>query len=221
MPTINLILLYGAFMLISLSGALSPGPLTAMAISEGARAGRWSGARLALGHGLVEIPLVFGIAYGLGAWLRQPLVSGLIGLVGAGVLLWMGYGLTVGAWSGRMRLYGGEGPAPGALRFGHVPGGMALTIFNQYWAIWWASVGALYVGRVSVLDSGLLAIGGLAFTHWLTDLGWLGGLSLVAGSGSGSIGERGYRAVLLACGVFLLAFGVYMAWSGIGFLRSV
>ena len=75
-------------------------------------------------------------------------------------------------------------------------------------------------GRVSLFGSGLLAIGGLAFTHWLTDLGWLGGLSLVAGSGSGLIGERGYRAVLLVCGVFLLAFGVYMAWSGIGFLRS-
>jgi len=94
---IQLLPLYATFMLISLSGALSPGPLTALSISEGARAGRWSGTRLALGHGLVEIPLVFAIAYGLGAWLRQPLVGGLIGLVGAAVLLWMGYGLTVGA----------------------------------------------------------------------------------------------------------------------------
>ncbi|MCX7668933.1 MAG: lysine transporter LysE, partial [Anaerolineae bacterium] len=55
--------LYATFMLISLSGALSPGPLTALAIGEGARAGRWAGTRLAIGHGLVEIPLVFAIAY--------------------------------------------------------------------------------------------------------------------------------------------------------------
>jgi threonine/homoserine/homoserine lactone efflux protein len=216
----NLLVLYATFMLISLSGALSPGPLTAMAISEGARSGRWSGSRLALGHGLIEIPLVFGIAYGLGTWLRQPLVSGLIGLGGSAVLLWMGYGLVMGAWRGQMRLSGGDGQAPGALRFGHIPGGMALTLFNPYWVIWWATIGAMYVGRVSLFGSTLLAIGGLALTHWLTDLGWLGGLSLLVGSGSGLIGERGYRAVLLACGGFLLAFGVYMAWSGIGFLNA-
>jgi threonine/homoserine/homoserine lactone efflux protein len=72
----QLLPLYATFMLISLSGALSPGPLTALSISEGARAGRGSGTRLALGHGLVEIPLVFAIAYGLGAWLRQPLLVG-------------------------------------------------------------------------------------------------------------------------------------------------
>ena len=57
-------------------------------------------------------------------------------------------------------------------------------------------------------------------THWFTDLAWLGGLSLLVGSGSGLIGERGYRAVLLVCGVFLLAFALYMAWAGVGFLRA-
>ncbi len=216
----NVAVLYATFMLISLSGALSPGPLTAMAISEGARVGRWSGSWLALGHGLVEVPLVFGIAYGLGNWLRQPVVSGLVALIGSGVLLWMGYGLAAGAWRGELRLSGGDRPAPGALRFGPVPGGMALTLFNPYWIIWWASIGAIYIGRVNLLGSSLLAVAGLALTHWLTDLGWLGGLSLLVGSGSGVIGERGYRAVLLACGLFLLAFGVYMAYSGLGYLRA-
>ncbi len=70
--TTQLLPLYATFMLISFSGALSPGPLTAVAISEGARAGRWAGTKLALGHGLVEIPVVFAIAYGLGTFLRQP-----------------------------------------------------------------------------------------------------------------------------------------------------
>jgi threonine/homoserine/homoserine lactone efflux protein len=215
----NLLLLYGTFMVISLSGALSPGPLTAMAISEGARAGRWSGVRLAVGHGLIEIPLVFGIAYGLGAWLRGPVVSGVVAVVGAGVLLWMGYGLVSGALRGQMRLSdASDAPAPGAMRWGHIPGGMALTFFNPYWVIWWATVGAAYVSRATALTAALPAIGGLALTHWLTDLGWLGGLSMLVGSGSGLIGDRGYRAVLLVCGGFLLFFGAYLAWSGAGFL---
>lgn len=216
----QLLPLYATFMLISLSGALSPGPLTALSISEGARAGRWSGARLALGHGVVEIPLVFAIAYGLGAWLRQPLVGGLIGLIGAAVLLWMGYGLTVGAWRGNLSLSGAAaGPTPAALRFGHIPGGVIFTLTNPYWSLGWVTLGAIYVARVMALSTSPLAVGGLALSHWLIDLVWLGGLSLLVASGRGIIGERGYRIVLLGCGVFLLLFGLYFAWSGLEFLR--
>ena len=218
----ELFLLYATFMLISLSGALSPGPLTALSISEGARAGRWSGTRLALGHGLVEIPLVFAIAYGLGAWLRQPLVGGLIGLIGAAVLLWMGYGLTVGAWQGRLTLSGAAaGTVPAALRFGQIPGGMIFTVTNPYWSLWWVTFGAVYVARVMTLSVTPWAVGGLALSHWTIDLLWLGGLSLGVASGRRLIGERGYRVILLACGVFLLVFGLYFAWSGLGFLRRM
>jgi threonine/homoserine/homoserine lactone efflux protein len=223
----QLLPLYATFVLISLSGALSPGPLTALSISEGARAGRWSGTRLALGHGLVEIPLVFAIAFGLGAWLRQPLVGGLIALVGAGVLLWMGYGLTAGALQGRLTLAGAAaGPTPAALRFGHIPGGVVFTLTNPYWSLWWATLGASYVARVmapagTALVVPALAVGGLALSHWVTDLAWLGGLSLLVASGRGVIGERGYRIVLLGCGIFLIVFGCFFAWSGLGVLRQL
>ena len=215
----ELLLLYGAFALISLSGALSPGPLTALAISEGARAGRWSGAAIAVGHGLVEGPAVFAIAYGLGTWLRQPLVSGLIGLTGAAVLLWIGYGLAVGAWRGQLTLSASSGaPAPSVLRFGHAPAGVIFTLSNPYWALWWATLGAAYIARVVTLQPGPLALLGFVFIHWLTDLVWLGGLSLLVGSGRGLIGDRGYRVILLICAAFLLAFGVYFAGSGLAFL---
>jgi len=215
----HLLLLYATFLVISLSGALSPGPLTALAISEGARAGRWAGIRLALGHGLVEIPLVFAIAYGLGVWLRRPIVGGVIGLVGAAVLLWMGYGLATGAWNGRLKLAAApDASVPGALRWGHVPGGMMFTLANPYWSLWWATLGAVYVARVMTLNMGPWTVGGLAFTHWLTDLVWLGGLSLLVASGRGLIGERGYRIVMLFCGAFLIIFAVYFAWTGLAFL---
>jgi hypothetical protein len=46
-------------------------------------------------------------------------------------------------------------------------------------------------------------------------------LSLLVASGRGIIGERGYRIVLLGCGAFLLLFGLYFAWSGLGFLRQI
>ena len=180
---------------------------------------------LALGHGLVEVPIVFAIAYGLGTWLQQPLVRGVMGVAGAGVLLWMGYGLIVGAWQGRLHLGGApetgrDGESSGRRSARTVAGGAMLTLTNPYWSFWWVTVGAGRISAVAALQYGPLAIGGLALAHWLTDLGWLGGLSFVTASGRETIGDLLDRGVLLFCGVFLLAFGVYLGWSGAGFLLS-
>lgn len=216
----DLITIAAAFWLISLSGALSPGPLTAMAISEGARAGFWSGPKLALGHGLIEGMLVLAIAYGLGGWLQQPIMAGLIGLAGGLLLLWMGYGLIVGAWSGRLSLqHARKAPPPGAARLGQVAAGVLLSVGNPYWSLWWATFGASQILRVA--PYGLL---GLAFFyvigHWTTDLGWLSLLSLATASGRNVIGERAYRIALLVCGAFLIAFAGYFGWSGWRFLAK-
>jgi threonine/homoserine/homoserine lactone efflux protein len=66
---------------ISLSGALAPGPVTAAAIGMGAR-NRFAGVLMALGHGLVEFPLMILLALGVGGLLTWPSVSIVIGLVG-------------------------------------------------------------------------------------------------------------------------------------------
>lgn len=211
-----LLALYGTFMLVTFSGALSPGPLTAVVLSEGVRTGRWSGTKLAVGHALVEFPLVLAIAYGLGQFLQRPLVNGLVALFGGEVLLWMGYGLVSGVLRRQLSLQAAtNAPAPAMLRFGQVTGGAALTVANPYWSLWWASLGATYVARTAALAPGLLPVSGLWFTHWLIDLAWLGGLSLLVSSGRRLVGDRVYRGVLLACGVFLIGFAVYFLWSGI------
>ncbi len=216
-----LLALYGTFMLVTFSGALSPGPLTAMALSEGVRAGRWSGTKLAVGHALVEFPLVLAIAFGLGQFLQQPLVNGIVALFGGAVLLWMGYGLISGVLRKQLSLHAATtAPAPAMLRYGQVPGGLALTVTNPYWSLWWASLGATYVARTAALAPGLLPVTGLWITHWLIDLLWLGGLSVLVASGRRLIGDRAYRGVLLACGVFLAGFALFFLWSGVQALTA-
>jgi threonine/homoserine/homoserine lactone efflux protein len=153
--------------------------------------------------------------------LQRPLVNGLVALFGAAVLLWMGYGLISGVLRHQLTLdAAAAAPAPAMLRYGQVPGGVALTVTNPYWSLWWASLGATYVARTAGLASGLLAVSGLWFMHWLTDLGWLGGLSLLVGSGRRLIGDRVYRGILLACGVFLVGFALFFLRSGLRVLAG-
>ena len=66
---------------IGFSGAMIPGAMLAMVLSE-ALGGRIPGALgIVLGHVLLEAALVLALAYGAGRWLRQPIVSAVVGVV--------------------------------------------------------------------------------------------------------------------------------------------
>ena len=205
------------FFLISLTGALSPGPLTTMAIVEGSRRGKWSGIRLAAGHGLVEGSFVALIALvlwlGRDALLRQPLVTGLIALIGGLFLAWMGWGMGYGAWRFRLSL---DRESETKSRFGLVPTGVLVTISNPYWWIWWILISPLYLR--DALAWGILGLATLYLFHWLSDLGWLTGLSWLSGSGRSLFSPGVYRWVLIVCCALLLFFGITFVIAGLRFL---
>jgi threonine/homoserine/homoserine lactone efflux protein len=211
--------LIGAFFIISLSGALSPGPLTTVAIAEGSRRGRWSGWWLSVGHGLVESIYVAVIALilwvGRDAILEQPLIAGLIALVGGGFLAWMGWSMTVAAWRYQLTL---SGEASRQIRFGLVPTGVFFSVSNPYWWVWWALITPLYIRESLAWGLGGVAI--LFLAHWSTDVGWLTGLAWLTGSGKSIISPGVYRWIMVACGVVLLFFGISFVVVGLQFLRT-
>jgi threonine/homoserine/homoserine lactone efflux protein len=83
--------IFGSSFLVSLTGALSPGPLTTLAVREGARRGFWAGPLLATGHGAVELALVIGLALGLNQLLDNDAVVAAIAVAGGLFLLWLGW----------------------------------------------------------------------------------------------------------------------------------
>lgn len=211
--------LLASFFAISLTGALSPGPLTTMAIVEGSRRGKWSGWWLAAGHGLVEAPYMALIAallwFGREAILRQPFITGLIALIGGGFLAWMGWGMAFAAWQRRLTL---AGEAAKQTHVGLVPTGSLVTLSNPYWWIWWALITPLYLE--DALAWGLLGLFILYLVHWASDVGWLTGLSWLTGSGRSLFSERAYRWVIIICGGALVFFGFSFIIAGLRFLLT-
>lgn len=67
--------------LISLSGVMAPGPITAVTIGKGNESPH-AGAMVALGHGIIEFPLMIFIFYGFGYLLNLVYVKALIGFIG-------------------------------------------------------------------------------------------------------------------------------------------
>ena len=85
------IFFFSVFM-ISFSGAMAPGPVTAAIISQGPK-NRFAGAWIAVGHGIIEVPLVFLIMFGFGKVIESEVLQIAIGLAGGIILTWMGVGL--------------------------------------------------------------------------------------------------------------------------------
>jgi threonine/homoserine/homoserine lactone efflux protein len=80
-------LFFASVALISLSGVLMPGPLFAVTIEKAAKS-KTAGALIAVGHGIVEFPLMFLIFFVLSQF--PSFVQILVGLVGGLLMIFMG-----------------------------------------------------------------------------------------------------------------------------------
>jgi len=233
-----LVAIFVTSFLVSLTGALSPGPLTTLAVREGVRRGFWAGPALAAGHGAIELALVAALALGLNRLLEEEWLTATIALVGGTFLLWLGAQIIRTA--PRQELVIGErgdgqeprsGPpgrgwlrpalgeeerltAAAALRL--AASGVVVSVANPFWVLWWATVGTAYIA--TSLEEGAAGVGVFYGAHFLTDLGWLSVIALALATGRRIMSRRAYRGVLVACGVFLLGLGGWFLASGLGYI---
>jgi threonine/homoserine/homoserine lactone efflux protein len=204
--------------LVSLSGVLMPGPLGALAISEGARRGVIAGVLITVGHAVAELAILILLGVGVASVLRRPVVVGSVGVLGGAVLAWMGWGIVSAAW--RDLLDPPRGSAAAGAGRTLMRAGLLTTIGNPYWLLWWLTVGASYF--IAFNRFGLPALITLFFFgHLSLDLGWNAFLAFAVGSGRGRVRRNVYRGVLAICGVFVIAMSGYFVVSGVRFLRGL
>ena len=190
---------------ISLTGVMSPGPMTAAALAAGARH-RHAGVVMALGHAVVEFPLMVLIIAGVGRFFQIESVKIAIGLIGGGFLVLLGLQMLRDA----------RKPAALAVltpRRGAFVTGIVLTAGNPYFLLWWATVGLALTTQASQL--GLVAFALFGVVHWLCDLVWLEVLSQASFRGARVFSEKSQRFVLGVCGVALLFFAATFVWDAV------
>jgi threonine/homoserine/homoserine lactone efflux protein len=171
--------------------------VTTVTLGLGARS-RHAGALIAIGHGIVEFPLMVIIVLGIGRYFEMTEVRTGIGVAGGAMLILMGLGMFAAA----------RGPVAASAapsRSGPVVTGILLSAGNPYFLLWWATVGLALA--TSAAELGLLAFVLFAVLHWLCDLVWLEVLSYASHKGSQITGGRSQRVILAVCGVALLFFG--------------
>jgi threonine/homoserine/homoserine lactone efflux protein len=189
--------------IISFSGAIQPGPVTATAIAMGAR-NRWAGVLLAIGHGIIEFPLMVLIILGLGSIFQKNATQIIIGAAGGLVLLYMAYSMFKTGGRPAAQVAGAKKDKP-------ILAGIILTASNPYFLIWWATVGLALA--TDATKFGLYAFALFAVVHWLVDLIWVTALSLASFHGTTLLGPKVQQVVLKICAVAMLLFGLFFIYN--------
>jgi threonine/homoserine/homoserine lactone efflux protein len=206
---IALITIFSTSFVLALSGALMPGPLMTVTISESSRRGASTGPLMIFGHGLLELALVIALISGLAPILVRDDVFIFISLTGGAVLLWMGISMlrTLPQLSLDFQ------PAGEKKSRNLVVMGIVLSAVNPYWLLWWASIGLGYI--MHSLKFGMLGVTAFFFGHILADLAWYGLLSFGITKGQHLFSNDFYRKLIGGCAVFLILFSCWFFFSGV------
>ena len=188
---------------ISLSGVMAPGPITAAAIAMGAR-NRFAGALMAVGHGIVEFPLMILIILGMDKILKSNTTKIVIGFAGGVFLVIMAIQML-----SSLRI--AEQKEVKVTRSGPIVAGIVLSGSNPFFLIWWASVGLNLA--ITATGIGIWAFALFAIVHWLCDLIWFSILSWASFKGSVLLGPRRQKKILLICSLVLLVFGLFFIYN--------
>lgn len=121
--------------------------------------------------------------------------------------------------SGAARSAGGPAPEGGFASGGRVGlagaivTGIAATISNPFFVVWWATVGLSYLTAAAPL--GAAGVAAFYVGHTLSDVAWYAALALAVAGGRRLLTTRGYAYLLTACGVLLVGLGGIFAVRGL------
>lgn len=208
---IKLLSIFGMAFLVGFSGAVAPGPVFTMTISESLKRGFRAGPLIVLGHAVLEMILLAAIMLGLGAWLVKPEVTRFFALVGGIILLLMGGHMVATAKKATEEALRAEARPEDAVR-GPVAAGVLLSLSNPYWIIWWATIGLGLITKS--LEVGLLGLVFFYCGHIMADLTWYSFVSYTVSAGRRLCPPLVYRMLFIVCGAGLVGLGLW-------FLKSV
>lgn len=184
--------------IISISGVMSPGPLFVSNVAYGTSGGWKSGIKIAYGHTLVELPLVFLIGIGAISLGGFPQSREYISIIGA-VSLFAFAGLQIrGIFIGA--------PAKQQPRHGPLIVGVLLSAFNPFFLIWWLTIGFKLISDAVALYS-LIGIALVFGFHIWMDYAWLGTVGFLSSRGKTILHARNFKIFTILLSGVLVYFG--------------
>ena len=209
---IEVILFAATSFWVGLSGALVPGPMLTVTITDSLNKGFRAGPLVVLGHVIVESCLIFLLILGLGWLIRSDKAAMVIGSVGGLMLIYLGY--RIARSPSPSQIPGDGNPVQ---KHGSVLSGIITSISNPYFFIWWATVGWAFMLKGIEL-AGVAGILGFLVGHWTSDLSWYSFVSFFSSKGRHILPGKRYKILMVICGIFLITLGGYFLYTAISYM---
>jgi threonine/homoserine/homoserine lactone efflux protein len=205
---ISLVTIFISSFLIALSGALMPGPLLTVTVSESVRRGMIAGPLMILGHGLLELTLVLALLLGMAPLLQRDDVFVFISVAGGSILLWMAFSMFRNLPNLSLEVIPKSEKAKNL-----IVAGIVFSLANPYWIIWWASIGLGYI--IHSVKFGVIGVTVFFLGHILADLAWYTLISFGVAKGKRFFTDIFYRRLIGCCASFLVVFSCYFFYNGL------
>ena len=186
--------------IISASGVMSPGPLFAANITYGLRHGTKAGIKIAIGHSLVELPLVILLGIGILSLEIFPEFKTIISILGAITLFVFAF-IQI-----KSTLKKNE-KSETKLKQGPIITGVLLSALNPFFIIWWLTIGLKLISDAMAIWAfvGILIVFVL---HVWMDFVWLGSTAFLISKSKKIISNTNYKIIMLALSAVLIYFGI-------------
>ncbi|MHA2295704.1 MAG: LysE family transporter [Candidatus Hodarchaeales archaeon] len=217
--------------LVALTGAMSPGPLLTYTIYKSLQSKRayLVGIFIVLGHAILEFILMIILLIGFAPFISDQNVIIIIGLLGGAILVFFGASIlrdiklsnidfsflpSVENEVGNQSKSDHVEEADSIEHFSRHPviGGVLISMSNPYWWLWWAVIGLAFMTQfsVSLLNQEFWEF---FFGHELGDFLWYFSIATALGFTHKFITKKIYLGILVACSIFMIGFGLYLAAS--------
>ena len=186
--------------IISASGVMSPGPLFAANVTYGLKQGTKAGIKIAVGHSLVELPLVILLGIGILSLEIFPEFKTIISILGAITLFVFAF-IQI-----KSTLKKNE-KTETKLKQGPIITGVLLSALNPFFIIWWLTIGLKLISDAMAIWAfiGILIVFVL---HIWMDFVWLGSTAFLISKSKKIISNTNYKIIMLALSAILIYFGI-------------
>jgi len=186
--------------IVSVSGVMAPGPLFAANVAYGLKGGVKTGIKMAIGHTIVELPLVILLGIGVFSLEIFPEFRTIISILGA-ITLFVFATIQIKTVLRKEKIKISN-PKQGPLI-----AGILLSALNPFFIIWWLAIGFKLISDAMMLWS----FGGILIMfvlHIWMDFVWLGAVSFFASKSSGILSNRNYKVLMLGISGMSVYFGI-------------
>jgi threonine/homoserine/homoserine lactone efflux protein len=189
---------------ISFSGVMMPGPMSAVTLAKSYKS-PWAGTQIALGHAVIEVPLILLIYFGFAQFFQNATVQFALSIAGGGMIIWLG----ISMFRARTEITKRGKDLP----YNSFVAGIITSGFNPFFLLWWATIGSMLIMRF--LDFGITGLIIFIIAHWLCDLVWLSFVSNLVYRTHALWGRKLQEGIFIGCSLLLIGFGGWFMVSGI------